>query len=700
VGSYPAGGTPLQLDYHQSTVAHTRAPTRHKPEITGLPHRPVRIHLDFETFSHKDVRVVGSYRYAADPSTFILIIAWAVEDGEVQTWTCLEDEPPHDLLRLIRDGAIICAHNAEFERAILEMMARRDPRWPKTRIQQFRCTAAKAAVLSLPRALEKVAVLLDVAEQKDKRGKALIQKFCKLHKRKHKGVQLEPVRRKPEDYPDDFADFVAYCVGDVEAERAVDKEMPDLSPIELAVFWMNMEINEEGLPIDVNAMEGALKIAQGIGATLEQKVQDLTGGIAVTQRDATLEYLQDRGVPLPNLQRKEIESLLEDMGGGELEEDIEDLLQTRMELSRAAPKKLVSMRDLLVDGRLHGTLLYHGAHTGRWTGKLFQPQNLNRGDLKESDLLRAFRMFSRHASAQQFAAAFPEPFAAIASCIRGFIAAPDGEQLAVVDYTAIEARVLVWLAGHWEKVQAYEEGLDLYKILAARLFSCHYDDVTAEQRRIGKNLILGCGYGLGWRSFITYCAKEGLVIDETFSREAVGFYRNDHKPVTEFWGNAEEAFRYTLRTGQECEIEGCAAPISFEMFDGFLALRLPSGRRLYYPQPHQALKPSMYGGPPRETLAYMGQVKSSWVSIWTYGGKIVENIVQAVARDIMALGMLSARAAGFRLVLTVHDEVVARCQGGKTDLDYLSRLLQRRPSWAASCPISAKGFLTQRYRKD
>jgi DNA polymerase len=660
---------------------------------------PDVLHLDFETFSHLDVRVVGAYRYAADPSTEILVVAWALGDGPVQHWTCEDPEPPLELLALIASGVTIAAHNAQFERAILEMAHRRLS-WPKTRVEQFRCTAAKAAVMSLPRSLDKVAKLFDVAEKKDNRGKALLRRFAGLQKRKNK----EPFRIFPMEDPEGFAELVEYCRQDVEAERAVDREMPDLDPVELATFWMDFHVNEEGLPVDETAMRGAIRIASALGEALTEKATALTGGIAVTQRDATLAHLQERGVDIDNLQRGSLEKALAE-DGDSFDDDTRDLLETRMELSRAAPKKLISMQSLLVDGRLRGTLLYHGAHTGRWTGKLFQPQNLNRGDLSADELADAFTMFVLGADPADFAARFSAgPFGAIASCIRGFIAAPEGEMLAVVDYTAIEARVLVWLAGQADKVAAYHQGLDLYRVMASRLYNVPIAQVTDEQRRIGKNLILGCGYGLGWRSFIDYCAKSGVTINDKFSRSAVGAYREEHPAVVKLWDSTEATFRQVLRTGLPATIPGIPVEVRMEMFGDFLVIVLPSGRRLYYPQPHIALKPGFGGGPPQETLAYMGQVKSSWGSIWTYGGKLVENIVQAIARDIMVMGMLRARAAGFRLILTVHDEVVSLCRdvgkGGEADLTRFSRLLSRPPAWAAGCPVSAKGFLTKRYRKD
>lgn len=664
------------------------------------------IHADFETYSKLNVRNTGAFRYARDPSTEILILSWSIDEGPVYRWSPYIKNSSRNLralenlLERVKAGETFAAHNAQFEYAIWNHVGTRRHKWPKLRIEQMDCTAARAATCGLPRALERACDAMRLKATKDKRGSALIKIFCG----DRKPTRADPsVRVMPADSPQEFEEFIQYCEQDVRAERGLHNAIPELTKSEKRIFWLDLRINERGLQIDVPLVQKTLAIVKVLEGKIRDRVRELTGGINPTQVAKLKAHLNLEGSDLDNMQAETLRRLL---AKDTISDTTREILELRLEGSRASTKKLVSMLTVAdpKDGRARGTILYHGAHTGRWTGRLIQPQNFIRGLLKLWEQVMVFTLLEL-GDPENFLILFDRPMNMIAQCMRGFIIAAKGKRLIITDYSAIEARILFWLAGETGALKKYRQGQDLYKWMASVLYKIPIDQVTDEQRRIGKNLILGCGYGLGWKKFIEYCDKAGIFIDAKFSKLAVGAYRAAHPMVKKYWKVINNAAIAAVR-------ERCVTRVGQVYFDGrgerFFTITLPSGRKLYYLDPTiEMITKTSVNEETGETekwtsatLTYMEEDKGQFYRAHTYGGKLVENIVQGIARDVMACGMESCEAGGYPTVMTVHDELISEREEGEGSHQEYSGLACKLPAWIGDCPIEAKGFEAVRYRKD
>lgn len=645
------------------------------------------IHLDFETYSELSVKEVGAYRYASDPSTEVLILAWSVNSEDiVNVWCpCDGTPPPERLMRLVKDGELMVAHNAQFERAIWEAIMVRRHKAPRTRPEQWHCTAARAASAGLPRALDKATAMIGTPHKKNPAGKTLIKMFCGPRKATKKDKRT---RIHPKEAREAFRDFVRYCVDDVRAERALDEALPPLTKPEVRLFALDMIINERGIPLDSALVHKAIGVVKVLEESIHASVRALTG-LAPTQVAKLKDWLNDHDVPLGDMQAESIRRILPSVA----DETAAMVLRMRMEAGKVSTKKLAAMKRCMIKERVLGTILFYGAHTGRWSGKLVQPHNFIRGNLELPQQTQVLDMLDR-ADPEIMAMIWEWPLDAIAQVMRSFIKASKGTRLLVADYAAIEARVLAWLADELGMLEAYRRGVDVYKLMASKLFKVPIEQVTSEQRRIAKNLVLGCGYGLGYVNFVGYCDKAGVTITEDFSREAVGAYRDECPNIVKYWRTVQRAFVHAATKHTEVSLPH---GLRFGWDRGWVYITLPSGRRLHYWDVRVSYEKNPKRAMPDTVISYADTPHSRSNM---YGGKIVENIVQAVARDIMANGMWNAERAGYPVVSTVHDEVLAELDVGKGELSEYVAALCRLPAWARGCPITAEGFETQRYRKD
>lgn len=658
------------------------------------------IHLDFETYSELDVRNVGAFRYAQHLSTEVLIMSYAFDDEEPSTW--VQGKPfPRSLVQRIQAGDKVGAHNAQFEYVVwnyvLRLRQMKALALPKLRGTQLTCTAARAAVCSLPRSLEKAGAALGLSIVKDKRGGQLIKIFCKPRK----PSKNDPSTRVlPAHKPTEFNEFIEYCEQDVRAEQALDRALPELPLYERIAYNFDLRINQRGIPIDIPMVKHATVIVHELEHRARLRVKELTGGIAPTQVAKVKEFLsEEHDLDLDNLQAGTIKDLI---SKGGLDPVALEILQLRMESSKVSTKKLQSMARVTdEDHRARGTLLYAGAHTLRWSGKLIQPHNFIRGmdDPKQNfdHMNIVFRLLHQE-DADIYEYMYPAPLTAIAMCMRGFICAGEGKKFMVVDYAQIEARVLAWLAQEEHVLDAYRAGEDVYKLMAAFLWGIQKEQVSKEQRRIAKNLVLGCGFGLGGKKFIEYCAKAGVTIDMEMSQRAVKAYRERHPNIVSYWGDVERcAIAAVENPGKTIRLRNVSFVVDTSSAAPYLKILLPSGRPLYYPYPKVHVE-EQYGRP-KKVLTFMTEYFGAWIRNSTYGGRLVENIVQAVARDIMLEGGLQAEKEGYVPVLTVHDEWICEVLQNFGDIHELCKIVCRIGAWTEGCPITAEGFETKRYRK-
>lgn len=662
------------------------------------------IHLDFETFSIIDLPRVGAFRYARHDSTEILVACWAVGNGPVRRWSpygIVKCDDPEEMFAAAKRGVMFAAHNAQFEYAIWKYVG---PRYgfPAIPAQQWRCTAARAAMCSLPRSLDGAARAMDINVRKDPRGKALIRVFCMPQKATKNKAEH---RIYPKDQPQDFMDFVDYCADDVVTERELDHVLPAMPRSEQELYCHDILVNERGFRVDVPLIRKAIHVTSHLEADIKTQVRELTGGINPTQRDKLLTFLQlEEGLDIDNLQAMTLERVMKD-AGLPMDSRARRIIDLRLEGSRASTKKLKTMLDCsdLEDERVRGSLLINGAHTGRWTGRLVQPHNFIRGLLKRHQQRLVFDLLDI-GDPLVFQLLYDKPMSMVAQVMRGFIIAREWHRFIVADYSAIEARILFWLAGEEDALEKYRRGEDLYKWMASKLFKVPIDQVTDEQRRIGKNLILGCGYGLGYKKFIVYCDKQGVTITVEFSQYAVNTYRDQHPRVVSYWRAVNNA---AITAVQEKGITKIG-PIIFDATDKtFFRIRLPSGRQLFYPFPKVSMvKKTFKNDDGKENtienlaLSYIEEYQGRFIRTSTYGGKLVENIVQAVARDVLAGGMKNVEQHGYPIVLHVHDEIVSERPEGEGSAEEFSSLACVLPGWIEGCPIEAKGFECFRYRKE
>lgn len=649
-------------------------------------------HLDFETFSEIDIRKVGAHRYARHPSTEVLIACYQLPGmREPEVWLPRQEAPPARLMSWVRQGGKVGAHNAAFERAVWRWCLRRmHPSTPEIKDNQWVCTAAKAAASGLPRSLDKALKAAGLEVSKDLEGGKLIKVFCNPRK----PTKADARTRILPEQDARFQRFIEYCQQDVRGEIALDEALPDLIPRQRRMFLLDMAMNDRGLPIDIPLVRKALKVVKTLEEDIGKRVSALTGGLKATQVAKMIEMFAERGLDIANMQKNTIEEALKDT---KLDAGTRALLELRVEAGKASTKKLISMMACADpdDWVVQGGFLYHGAHTGRYAGRLVQPHNFIRGMLKDHQRELVFDLLE-YEDADLFTLLYDKPIDVISQCMRGFIRAPAGYELAVVDYTAIEARILAWVAGEETILAAYRKGLDVYKVMAVTLFRLKdVSEVSDEQRRIAKNLVLGCGYQLGGVKFVDYCANAGVIITEEFAKSAVTTYRKGVPAIVASWKTVENlvagAIRHpgTVYEGLKCK---------FYMMEHWLCIELPSGRSIRYP--YARAVPVERWGKPAYEISFRTEIKGQFVREKTYGGKLIENIVQAIALDVMQEGMLSAETNGYPVIGTVHDELLSLRKKGTSNVKELEALVCNVPAWSKGMPLAAKGFICVRYRKD
>ncbi len=650
-------------------------------------HSEDKVHLDFETRSDLDIKVVGGFRYAEDRSTETLIVAFSLGREEptgvdlTQPWAKVKSalEPLFDA---VDKGRVICAHNAHFERNIWELQL---DHWPVApRATQWSCTAARARMLALPGSLDGAALALGVNTRKDKRGTELINLFSKPQKRKGELFWVQPHER-----PEDFEAFIEYCCQDVRVERELDRILPDLSPVEQATFLLDYKINSYGMPVNMDRVRKADAFVEEYSAALQKRCIEISG-YKPTQREKTLEFLKRRGHTLPNLQALTVEAFAKTEG---LAPDLVELMDHRIELSRAGTKKLKAIQNCVSDdGRVRGGFLYSAASTRRWSSTGVQMHNLQKPE-GETDPEIALSLLDDDPF--DLCLMFNRPLTVLAQSIRGFFESE--ETFLIADYSSVEPRGLAWSADESWMLEAYVRNEDAYKIAAGRVYGVPPTQVDSAKRFMGKQLVLGCGYGMGPPRFVEACAKFGRILTLDQSSEAVYAYRNSVPNIVKFWRQVEMACIRATRDWKNVQV----GQFTFRpetLANGFrvLYVDMPSGT-IAYPKP--SLGTSEWNGEIRSTFNFYTPLGSSWIKTDTFGGSLVENIIQALTRDILRDGLLAADKAGFRIPGHVHDEAIAEGTESKDDLRQFEELLCNSSEWAEGFPIRTEGFMSKVYTK-
>lgn len=684
------------------------------------------LYLDLETYCEVPIQN-GTYAYAEKAE--ILIFAWAIDDEPVQVWDASTGEKfPSRLRRALFDSNFeLVAHNSMFDRTVLRFSGYDLP------IHRWRDTMIKALAHSLPGSLGELCSILGLPtdKAKDKEGRELVLLFCKP-----RPATFKLRRATRGTHPEAWGRFKEYARLDVEAMRAVDKKLPNwnMDQAERELWFLDQKINDRGVLVDLDLARAALRAVDETQKKLARRTQELTGGQvqAATQRDALLKHLTHAfGVDLPDMQQSTLERRINDP---DLPEALRELLVVRLQASTSSTSKYKTLlKATNSDGRLRGTLQFNGAHrTGRWAGRVFQPQNLVRPTLKQ-------KMIDTGIAAMKLGCEelITDNVMELASnAIRGSLIAPPGKKLVIADLSNIEGRVLAWLAGEEWKLQAFRDfdagqGHDLYKLAYAKSFGIKPEDVTKDQRQVGKVQELALGYEGGAGAFVTFAAAYGIDLEDmgaaaigTIPRSVLNeansalawaklnkrptfdlsdrawvvcdsfkrVWRQAHPATVEFWKNIENATTTAVYDGKARLVLG--TPLVVDKIGAWLRVRLPSGRFLCYPGP----KLDEQG-----KLSYMGvnQYSRKWSRIKTYGGKLAENVTQAVSRDVLAARMPMNEAAGYEILLTIHDEIIAEAPDQpEYNAEHLAGLMADNTPWADGLPLAAAGFETYRYRKE
>ena len=639
------------------------------------------LHLDFETRSHVNLKVVGVYRYVTDPSTDIWCAAYAVDDAEVSLWVP-GDPVPGPIAEHVARGGSIHAHNAQFERLVWWFILATRYGFKRPRLEQFFCTAAEAAAMALPRSLEKVAQVLGVEEQKDMAGRAVILQLSRPTK---KGGWVTD--------PEKIQKLYDACKQDVRTERAVAAKLRPLPPSEREVYLFDQRINDRGVPIDLALVAAMDRIVDDSLFAANDALAELTGGAVtkVSQSGRLVAWLKQQGVETDTVSRPALQALAPAATA-----NVAQAIKLRMESGRTSLAKLKRIPDLVnKDGRVRGTLLYHGASTGRWAAKLLQTHNFPRGEVK------GVERYIPYVLAGNLEEIDRPPLVVLSSLLRSIIAAPPGKIFRSADFSQIEARIVAWIAEQDDLVAAFAQGAKIYERMAAHVYGMDVDDVVdgSVQRHVGKGLVLGCGFGMGAPKFQATMAKLGIMLADDEAAAAVEGYRTMNRRIVEFWKRINDASYAAVAEPGRVTRTGRRHEIAFSCGGGILWCRLPSGRMLSYVRPEIVQRETKFGVRSIVEYSTVSSQTKQWVRRAMYGGLLTENVVQAMARDVMVSAMQRVERNGYPVILTVHDEVVTETPAGSGDLTTYLALMRRRPRWAHDLPIAVSGWEGERYKK-
>ena len=663
------------------------------------------INLDFETRSTVELKRAGIYPYAEHHDTDIWCAAFAIDGNpdDVRIWTPDNDYGQNDDLRhAANEGANVRAWNAAFERQIwAEIMARRYG-LPGISLDRFYCTAADAAACALPRALDNAGRVLRTLDQKDGDGKKLMLKMAKPRNAaaRKRDPSLAPVWW---DEPGMRHEIAQYCAQDVRAEIAVANRIRPISEREREVYLLNERLNDRGVMLDTQLAHAVSDMAAEATARANEAVREVSGGTVagVTKIADIVAFLNSLGIETESIDKQAVAALL---GDPELPAEARTILDLRREAGKTSVKKISAMLACASsDFRMRGAILYHGAGTGRFAGKLYQPQNLpsrtKLNGFKPEKWIEAIvgRRFD-HLDLM-----YPV-LEALAMALRSCLVAEDGNEFIGADFNAIEARVLAWLAGEQWILDAFRNGTDLYRIMAAEIYGIELAMVgkPSPERDMGKRAILGCGFQMGGPKFCGTCLREaGVVISERFGKAVVDKYRAKNANIVNLWYELERsALEAVKHPGRK--VYAANNRLIFIKRGDFLNIILPSRQRaLAYFRPTIRDKLAPWGEWKPAVTFWGENSKRQWVSQDLYGGLITENVVQAIARDFMCDAMLRLERAGYPIVLTVHDEILAEVKKGTGNLaEFEKTMCDLSPGyWGEGCPLTAEGWIGPRFRK-
>ncbi|MCH4172591.1 MAG: DNA polymerase [Lactobacillus sp.] len=650
------------------------------------------LNIDIETYSDIDLTKVGIYKYADSVNFEILLFAYSVDHGEVVCVDMTKDKVPDEILRALTDPLVTkVAFNAQFERVSLTHYLRRAKRlapdaWLDAK--QWRDTMVEANELGLPGSLKQAAAYLKIEQQKDTRGMRLINYFSKPTKPTNKnGMRM---RNSPSDAPEDWQTFIDYNIQDVKVEMAIADKLSrfPVKQSEWDLWAMDQRINDRGVEIDVDLADGAIDLMETQNDANIAELKALTGLDNPNSLQQFKKWLAKMGYPFEKLGKVLVQDALDK---GDLPEKVQHALELRLRLSNASTKKYLMMENArCTDGRLHGLLQFYGANrTGRWAGRLLQVQNLPRNYIGNLDQARAMVKNKDAEAIEWVYDSVPE---VLKQLIRTALVPKEGSRLVICDFSAIEARVIAWYAGETWTLEAFATHGKIYEATASQMFDIPLEDIDKATRQKGKVATLALGYQGSTGALEAMGAlKMGIPEDEL--PELVEKWREANKNIVGFWYNVQRAALEAIDHGRIVNLQ---KGLKLYKKGGFLFIQLPSGRRLAYARAH--LETGKYGS---SQMVYEGQGdRVGFTKLVTYGGKLVENIVQATARDLLAQAMYRLEQHGYKVIFHIHDEAVTEMPEGTGSVEEMAEIMCEEVDWAKGLPLDAAGFETAYYMKD
>ena len=647
-----------------------------------------KLSCDIETFSDVDLIRCGVYKYADSPNFEMFLFAYAVDDGDVHIIDIAGgEELPEKIIQAIKSDTVVkTAYNAQFERVCLSRYLKL-PDGEYLNPQSWYCTAVQAAELALPLSLADVGSVLGLERQKMTEGKELIKYFC---------VPCKPTksngnctRNRPCHDINKWETFKKYCMRDVDVERQIaDKlKMYPISDEEHRLYVLDQIINDRGVLVDSELAEQAVKLNSIQTAVAVEQAYMITGLENPNSVTQLKQWLKEKGVEIESLSKKSVKSLADETDG-----DVSEMLKLRLLMAKTSVKKYEAViRSVCSDNRVHGMMRFCGANrTGRWSGNILQPQNLPQNHLPDLTLARDI---VKDGDFEMLDMMFGNVPNVLSELIRTVLIPKPNHRFIVADFSAIEARVLAWIAGEQWRIDTFKNGGDIYCASASKMFKVPVEKhgVNGELRQKGKISELACGYGGSVGALKNMGAVE-MGVQENELQGLINDWRNANPHIVRFWYEVGNAAMKAIK-------EKTTVPLGKLVFAyerGILFIRLPSGRRLSYIKPR--IGTNRFGG---DSITYMGiNSAKKWDRLETFGGKLTENIVQGTARDLLANALINAANAGYDTVFHVHDEIICEVPNGYGSVDELCKLMCIKPEWADGLPLNADGFECEYYKKE
>lgn len=655
------------------------------------------ITIDIETRSDKDISKCGVYAYTDTPYFDILLFAYSIDGQPVQVvYTANGEEIPENVLAALADENVVKrAFNCNFERVCLSKYLRENyPQYFQSysidedtvgdflNPEIWHCSMIHARTLGLPSSLAEVGKVLGIEQQKMTEGKALIKFFCVPYDT----VDGVPQFHNPKDYPDKWEIFKAYNKRDVEAELEIDRRLsrfpvPDFLWKE---FYLDQEINDRGILVDMQLADKAISLDAEAKEELTVEMKRLTGVENPNSVYQLLDWLETQGYKSDSLGKAQVQELIKTA-----KEPVKSVLQMRLQLSKSSVKKYTAMKNTACsDNRARGMFSFYGAsRTGRWAGRNVQLQNLPQNHLPD---LSEARELVKYGSFEDIQMLYDDVPDTLSQLIRTAFIPRQGMKFIVADFSAIEARVIAWLAGEEWRMKAFANGEDIYCASASKMFGVpvvkHGENGHLRQK--GKISELACGFG-GSVGAMKAMGADSLGLSDTELKQIVTDWREASPHITELWWAVDRDVKKAVKEKTATKTHG----LLFSYEAGFLFIRLPSGRRLAYAKPY--IGKNKFGG---ESVTYMGiNAQKKWDRLESYGPKFVENCVQGIARDLLMYSMQTL--SQYFIVGHIHDEMIIECPKD-TKLDEICQQMARTPDWAKGLLLRADGYECSFYKKD